>query len=122
MEAPLAQEDRIPNGAAVAATLACMIGLLTFGIVVFACEASPAFARTIHALGKLWIPGAEGIGPYSGKETALLLGWLASWVVLHELLRKREFPGSAWLVLFLSGIGVATTLVWPPVWGWVLGR
>ena len=69
---------------------------------------------------KLWMPGAEGIGPYSGKETVGLIAWLVSWVILHFSLRHKQLNGGLWLTVFLLGIGVATTLVWPPVWhfGW----
>jgi hypothetical protein len=31
--------------------------------------ASKPFNTWVHGVGKLWMPGAEGIGPYSGKET-----------------------------------------------------
>lgn len=111
----------VPNGAAVAACLAALIGLLTLAIVVFACEASPAFSRQVHAIGKAWMPGAEGIGPYSGKQTLMLIAWLVSWPVLHFWLRQKELRGAFWLTIFLVGIGVATTLIWPPVWGLLLG-
>jgi hypothetical protein len=98
-----------------------MIGLLTLGIVVFACEASKPFAQTVQALGELWMPGAEGIGPYSGKETLGLVAWLISWLVLHFSLRNRQMSGGLWLIVFLLGIGVATTLIWPPIWHFFLG-
>jgi hypothetical protein len=110
-----------PNGAAIAAYLSAMIGLLTLGIVVFASEASKPFAQTVHTIGKLWMPGAEGIGPYSGKETLGLVTWLISWLVLHFSLRNRQMSGGLWLIVFLLGIGLATTLVWPPIWHFFLG-
>ena len=114
--------DSIPNGIAIAAYLSAMIGLLALGIVVFLCEASKPFLEQVYTLGKLWIPGAEGIGPYSGKETVALLAWLVSWWILHYLLRRKQLNGGFWLTIFLVGIGVATTLVWPPVWHFFLGH
>lgn len=111
-----------PNGSAVAAYLAAMIGLVVLGVVVFACEASKEFTQTVHAIGKLWMPGAEGIGPYSGKQTLMLAAWLGSWGILHTRLRKREMRGEVWLTVFLVGIGVASTLIWPPVWHFFLGE
>lgn len=110
------QKFEIPNGAAIGAYLSAMIGLLTLGVVVILCEASKDFSERIHSVGKTWIPGAEAIGPYSGKETVALIAWLLSWLVLHFIFRKRELNGGFWLILFLIGMGVATALVWPPVW------
>jgi hypothetical protein len=111
----------IPNGAAIAAYLSAMIGMLVLGIVVFASEASKPFAETVHAIGKLWMPAAERIGPYSGKETLMVLAWLGSWLILHGLLRQKQLNGGLWLTVFLVGVGGATMLVWPPVWHFFLG-
>jgi len=79
-------EAPIPNGVAIAAYLGAMIGLLVLGIVAFACTASKPFEQSVYGIGKLWMPGAAGIGPYSGKETLGLLAWLISWLVLHSAL------------------------------------
>jgi len=114
-------EAPIPNGVAIAAYLAAMIGLLVLGLVAFACTASKPFEQSVYGVGKLWMPGASGIGPYSGKETLGLLAWLISWLVLHFALRRRRLSGRFWVMIFLVGIGVATTLVWPPVWHFFLG-
>ena len=106
---------RVPGGVAVAALLAAMIGMLTLGVVNTFTTAFKAFNTWVHSVGKLWMPGAEGIGPYSGKETLSLVMWIGAWVVLHYALRDRDLPISKWLIVFLVGVGVATTLIWPPV-------
>ncbi|MBI2153191.1 MAG: hypothetical protein HYV92_09630 [Candidatus Rokubacteria bacterium] len=49
------------------------------------------------------MPAAEGIGP-----------WIGSWIVLHVALRNRE--------LNLVGIGIATRLLWPPVFEYLAGH
>ena len=54
------------NGAAQAAILSLMIGILTLALVNLGTEISEALKNAVHTIGKLWIPGAEGIGPYSG--------------------------------------------------------
>ena len=105
----------IPSGAAVAALIAAMLGMLALAIVNVFAEASEAFAGTVHGIGKLWMPGAQGIGPYSGKETLSMVAWLVSWAVLHQALRSRELTLSRWLVVFLVMVAVATTFIWPPV-------
>ena len=107
--------DLNKNGAAQAAVLATMIGLLTLAVVNLATDTSKAVQNRVHDIGKLWMPGAAGIGPYSGKETLALVAWLLSWGILHFILRKKEWSNKVVIVIFLLGIAVATTLIWPPI-------
>jgi hypothetical protein len=109
----------VPSGVAVAALLSVVIGMLTLAVVNTCTAASPAFNIWVHSVGKLWMPGAQGIGPYSGKETLSALGWLGSWVILHYALRGRELNLSRWVIVFLIGVAVATTLIWPPVFEFI---
>ena len=103
------------SGPAAAALLGVGLGLLALALSHVASEASAAFRQAMQALGNAWIPGAQGIGPYSGKETVGLLVWLLSWFALHLTLRRREVSlVVAGTVSFLL-IGVATTLLWPPI-------
>lgn len=104
------------NGASVAAFLAASLGLLTLGIAAFTSEMSSRFRDAVFEVGKAWIPNAEFIGPYSGKETLALVGWLGSWLLLHRVLRRRDLEVRRWLVVALVLLLVATLLVWPPVW------
>ena len=112
----------IPSGIAIAALMASMLGLLALAVVNVLTAASKGFSTWVHGVGKLWMPGAEGIGPYSGKETISLVVWLGTWVVLHYALRERELKLSTWLIAFLVGVGVATTLIWPPVFEYLAGH
>lgn len=112
----------MPSGAAVAALMAAMLGMLALAVVNAFTAASKPFNTWVHDVGKLWMPGAAGIGPYSGKETISLLVWLGAWVLLHYALRGREMRLSTWLVVFLVGVGVATTLIWPPVFEYLAGH
>jgi len=109
-------------GPAVAAILSAMLGLMTLALVNLGTQASKAFNTWVHGIGKLWMPGAEGIGPYSGKETLSLAVWIGSWVILHLALRHRDLSLGRWLVVFLVGIGIATTLLWPPVFEFLTGH
>jgi hypothetical protein len=113
---------RRATGEAVAALMAAMIGMLTLAVVNQFTAISPGFNAWVHSVGKLWMPGAAGIGPYSGKETLSLVGWLVSWAVLHPALRTRELTLSRWLIAFLVGVGLATTLIWPPVFEYFAGH
>ena len=102
------------NGQAVAAMLAGMIGLLCLGIVNAAAEFSASFNSWVLEVGKAWIPNATGIGPYSGKETFLLIGWFASWAILHFALRKRNVNLKIAAITFIIGIAIAALLVYTP--------
>lgn len=104
-----------PTGIAAAAILACAVGSLALAASHLLAEYSVVGKTWVHAWGKAWMPGAEGIGPYSGKETLALLAWLMSWFFLHLWLRRKDVNLVKNGVLFLIGIGLATTLLWPPV-------
>ena len=112
----------IPSGAAVAAIISAVLGLITLALVNLGTQASEAFNAWVHGIGKLWMPGADGIGPYSGKETLSLLVWIVSWIVLHIALRNRDLNLGRWLIVFLVGVGLATTLLWPPVFEYLAGH
>ena len=113
---------RRATGEAVAALLAAAIGMLTLAVVNQFTAISPAFNTWVHSVGKLWMPGAQGIGPYSGKETLSAVAWLVSWAALHPALKRRELTLSRWLIVFLVGVGVATTFIWPPVFEYFVGH
>jgi hypothetical protein len=117
-----ASRPRRASGEAVAALMAAMIGMLTLAVVNQFTAISPAFNTWVHSVGNLWMPGATGIGPYSGKETLSVVGWLASWAVLHAGLKTRELTLSRWLIAFLVGVGLATTFIWPPVFEYFAGH
>lgn len=104
-----------PSGAALAATLAASLGLLALGLAHVLSEVSGTVKTTMQSLGNLWMPGAAGIGPYSGKETVALLVWLGSWTLLHLGWRKRELSVGGIGTIALVLVGIATTLLWPPI-------
>lgn len=104
-----------PSGAAVAATLAASLGVLALAIAQVMSAVSPSFKAAMQSLGNLWMPGAAGIGPYSGKETVALVVWLSSWALLHRLFHIRELSIGRFGTVALTLVGVATTLLWPPV-------
>ena len=99
-----------------------MIGLLAMGIVHTTTDASTSFSNWVLMVGKLWIPNAQEIGPYSGKETFLLIGWLLSWAVLHLLLRKRDMKLAIPVVIFVVGMALATLFIYTPFIDFVLGK
>src|SRR5262245_24811988 len=111
-----------PTGEAVAALLSAMVGLLVMGVVKFAADASSGFNSWVLSVGKAWIPNAQGLGPYSGKETFLLVGWLGSWVFLHFALRHRNMRMTIPMVIFSIGMALATLFIDTPFIDLVLGK
>ncbi len=111
-----------PTGEAVAALLSAMIGLLLMGIINFAAQASTGFNSWVLSVGKAWIPNAQGLGPYSGKETFLLIGWLGSWVLLHFALRHKNIRMTVPMVIFTVGTALATLFIYTPFIDFALGK
>ena len=105
----------LTTGPAAAALIGVAGGILAVALSHVLSEASASFKEGMQVLGNLWMPGAQGIGPYSGKETAGLVVWLLSWMLLHLALRKREVNLVMTGIVTLVLVGVATTILWPPV-------
>ena len=119
-ETMASESDLEKLGAAQAAILAAMLGTLSLAVVHLGTEMSAGFKKLVESLGKAWMPGAEGIGPYAGKETVMAVVWLTSWYLLHLWLRKKEWNQNVVFTAFLAGLALATTLLWPPVTHWAV--
>src|SRR5438128_934297 len=89
------------SGEYIAAMLAATIGTLALGAVVVGSELDKSFEAGVFKLGG-WIPHADRIGPYSGKETVMLVAWLGSWLLLHLGLRHREMDPRPWFAVALA--------------------
>jgi hypothetical protein len=113
---PAWSPDFHANGPSIAAFLAAAIGLLTLSVVQIVSHVSEAFNDAVFTLGKTWIPGADGIGPYAGKETLMLVVWLFAWAVLGFVLRRRQLDTRKWFGATLALLFLAAVLIWPPVW------
>ncbi|MDH3312224.1 MAG: hypothetical protein OEM28_03640 [Nitrosopumilus sp.] len=113
----MTQENQKPdkkNGIAAAAMISSMIGILSLSVSHTLSVLSQESKLMIHEIGKAWIPGADAIGPYSGKETIMLIGWGVSWIILHYALRNRDVKLSYYTIVFMIGVGIAILLVWTP--------
>ncbi len=104
-----------PNGEAIAAFMSPMLGLVALAIANGLWEANRVYYTEVYLRIGSWIPQYDRIGPFTGKETILLVVWLGSWAIMHLLLRKREMRVAPWAIAFLIGIAAAALLVWPPV-------
>lgn len=109
------------NGEAVAALLAVLTGLALLTAAHWWSVADPLTANgRLLKLGS-WMPGWYGIGPYAGKETAGLVGWLVSWGMWHVLLRGRELNLRVWTYGCLAGVAALLVLLWPPLYHAIFG-
>jgi hypothetical protein len=105
--------DKIPNGSGAAAILAAGIGCAMVGILAFAAEASPPFAKLLNFYNP--------VGPLSGKTTVAVIVWLVAWFVLARLWRDKNVTlGPVNLAAFIL-LGVGFLLTFPPFWGLLLG-
>lgn len=109
-------ESGLAEGAIVACYLSAAIALLVLAVTQVGTVMSSPFKDFVFAVGKAWIPNAQAIGPYSGKETFMLVGWLASWAALHMALKGKDFSIRRTFGVALLITALATVLMWPPVW------
>lgn len=95
-----------PLGAAAAAILASSLGCLGIGIATLLAQISPTVATWLN----WWSP----VGPLSGESGVGIIAWLASWILLHFIMRKHEAKlGIVALISFLF-IALAMVLLFPP--------
>jgi len=71
------QTQRLPSGEAIAAFMAPVIGLLAMAIANTLQNANDKFFNPLWLQVGSWMPNYKGVGPYSGKETIMLVFWLA---------------------------------------------
>lgn len=80
-----------------------------------------AWNEIIWNLG-IWIPGSRNpdplygeIGSYSGKETVMLIGWLASWLILAQLWKNRQISTRTIFFCLFAFLMAATAMNWHPL-------
>jgi hypothetical protein len=114
---------KVRPGAGIAALMGAALGMMTLSIVNFATEANAGFLDWVFSVGKSWVPDGTAIGPYSGLETFMLLGWFGSWFGLHFALRNRtELSTRLWATFALVLMIIAVLLLWPPIIDGLLGK
>ncbi len=112
--------ERKPSGEAIAAFIAPTIALFVMALTHFVDAAAPGFDQVLLRIGS-WIPNYQGIGPYAGLETILLVAWLGAWGILHMLWRKKDLRVMPFTLTMLVGIATSTLLLWPPFVRLLLG-
>jgi hypothetical protein len=82
-----------------AALLATGLGSLVLAILVVIAEASESFANSLAY--------NERVGPLSGKVIWAVVAYVASWLVLWGILRRRDFPLATAAVACAILVGLA---------------
>lgn len=109
------------SGSAAAALISVGIGCFMMMVTHHLAETSTTTDRFIWELGK-WIPGSDtgdklwgSIGSYTGKETMLLVAWLLSWLMLHNLLKYKQVKTRTIFLWTFGLLVVATVMTWQPL-------
>ena len=100
------QLKTLPNGGAAAALLAAGIGCLVLGVLSVLTTVFDSLSEALKFYGL-----ADDI---SGVSTLMVVAWLLSWLILHQLWKQRQvnFPWVFVITLILIALGLLATF--PP--------
>ncbi|MEM9772349.1 MAG: hypothetical protein AAF889_12270 [Cyanobacteria bacterium P01_D01_bin.73] len=109
------------SGPAAAALVSASFSCLALMINQHFCNIFERWDQIIWKLGS-WIPGTYNddpiqgqIGSYSGKETVMLLAWIATWIGLSLLWKNRNVPFKVIFFCLFTFITAATVMSWHPL-------
>ena len=115
--------NNVPNSSGVAASafISAAVGCFTMMVVHHLADTSKTREAFIWKLGA-WIPGSNNpsklwgnIGSYTGKETMLLVGWLVSWAVLHQLWKHKQVKSKTIFFWIFALMIASTAMCWHPL-------
>lgn len=108
------------SGPAAAALISAILGCFLMMVAHHLGDTSKPVEKLLWFIGS-WIPGSKTgdelageIGSYSGKETVLLVSWLVSWWILHQLWKDKQIR-FAWIFWSFSLLVAATMMAWHPM-------
>ncbi len=111
------QTSGVAAAALVSASFSCFILMVNQHLT----SISKEWNDIIWSLGD-WIPGSKNpdpvygeIGSYSGKETVLLISWLLSWVILHQIWKNSNVKFSTIFMCLFGFLVAATVMNWHPL-------
>ncbi|MGA3347170.1 MAG: hypothetical protein ABSC76_20165 [Terracidiphilus sp.] len=99
--------ELLPNGSAAAAVLSAGIGSFALAFITVLADRSAAF--------KLLLTFSKPVGPLSGVTTIAVVFWIAAWIFLDLLWKRRELPLSriGWGAIALFVLSLLLTF--PPL-------
>jgi hypothetical protein len=108
------------SGSAAALLISGGVGAVTMMVVHHISDTSKSFEGMVKTLGS-WIPGAVSpdpmwgnIGSYAGKETAMLIGWLLSLLILYPSLKNRQVKPATMFFWLFGLYTLAAAMSWHP--------
>jgi hypothetical protein len=102
-----------PNGPVAAVFLAAGIGSFVMGLMVVLAVISADINNFLKFDANFGL--GSGVGPLSGKATVAILSFLASWGILHLVLRGKEVKFGTFLAIALVLVAGGFLLTFPPV-------
>ncbi|MDB9516933.1 hypothetical protein PN466_08235 [Roseofilum reptotaenium CS-1145] len=109
------------SGPAAAALVSAAFSCFLLMVNQHLCSLFPEWNTIVWKLG-YWIPGSKNpdpiygeIGSYSGKETVMLIGWIVSWLMLHQFWKHREIKFSTIFFYLFTFLVAATVMNWHPL-------
>ena len=99
--------ELVPNGPAAAAILSAGIGSFALAFITVLADRSAAL--------KLFLTFSKPVGPLSGVTTIAVVFWIAAWIFLDLLWKRRELPLSriGWGAIALFVLSLLLTF--PPL-------
>jgi hypothetical protein len=108
------------SGSAAAFLISAGIGAVTMMVAHHLSDSSKTYELALEALGS-WMPGSTNtdpmwgsIGPFAGKETMMLIGWLLSLAILHPVLKNQQVKPRTLFFWMFSLFTLATVMSWHP--------
>lgn len=108
------------SGPAAAALVSAILGCFLMMVAHHIGDTHKPIDELLWTIGS-WMPGSKTgdelageIGPYSGKETVLLVTWLVSWAGLHQLWKNKQISFTLIFWSF-SLLVAATVMTWHPL-------
>jgi preprotein translocase subunit SecG len=95
------------TGIAAAAIVAAGIGSLMMGVLTTAADISAPLSASLN-----WY---SAVGPLMGKTTVMVILWLISWVVLHNMWKNKDVDLQKSFVTSIALIVGGFLLTFPPV-------
>lgn len=96
-----------PDGPAGAVVVSATIGVFLLGLATTLASAIPAVKSALD----WWSP----TGPLAGKAGVAVIGWVASWILLHRLWMKRDVSFRRIWAASILLFGLGMILMFPPV-------
>ncbi|MEO5965142.1 MAG: hypothetical protein ABIR11_06730 [Candidatus Limnocylindrales bacterium] len=102
-----------PNGPVAAALIAAGVASLVMGVLVVLNDVSPDISNFLKWDANFGL--GKGVGALSGKAGMSIIAFIASWVILHLVLRGKDVRFARAMTVALVLVGLGFLLTFPPV-------